>query len=61
MENIYDLKLHESLKIVGSGIDTEITRVPGGWIYNILTYVKLDDYWKSTPVFVPYNNEYQTI
>ena len=27
MGSIYDLKLNESLKIVGSGIDTEITRV----------------------------------
>jgi hypothetical protein len=37
MKNIYDLKLHEGAKQTGEGIDLEITRVPGGWIYNFLT------------------------
>jgi len=55
MQNIiYDLKLHESTKIYEGLI---VTRVPGGWIYeiqkpmaNILEIV-----------FVPFNNEFQII
>lgn len=33
-KTVYDLALHESLKVKnGVGGDIEITRVPGGWVY----------------------------
>jgi len=59
MKNIYELELHEAIEIKGNGIDTEIRRVPGGWIYNLMTRTKSNGAvnWISTPVFVPYNND----
>jgi hypothetical protein len=38
-KTIYDLKMNESLKYssgADSTLDVEITRVPGGWIYNFI-------------------------
>lgn len=53
MKTIYELKLHESLKLEGF----EITRVAGGWIYRYWDYTKQDYYANST--FVPYNKEFK--
>jgi hypothetical protein len=59
MKSIYELGLHEAIEVRGDGIDTEIRRVPGGWIYNLMTKAKSNGAvnWISTPVFVPYNND----
>lgn len=45
-KTIYDLKLHESIKVRGR---LWVSRVPGGWLY---------EYLGSTSVFVPYNDEF---
>ncbi len=48
-KTIYDLKLHEQLKI---STCIYVTRVPGGWLY---------DYYEDgqkTACFVPYSNEF---
>lgn len=55
MKSIYDLKLHESIKVAGDRIATEVTRVPGGWIYNLMTEAKKSE-WYSSLVFVPFDN-----
>ena len=55
MNDIYKLKLHESID--SSGL--KITRVPGGWIYMFWDYDKRVFYQTST--FVPFDNEYQKI
>ena len=62
-KKIYDLKLHEEMKITGHGIDTSILRVPGGWIYNLLTREQNvadsdNAKWYSNVVFVPFSNEF---
>lgn len=48
MKTIYDLKLHETLKLQEQGFI--VTRVPGGWIY---------DCFNSEPslCFVPWSPE----
>jgi hypothetical protein len=68
---IYDLGLHQSLKTTGNGIDIEITRVPGGWIYNFLTLKKDSEkkdsekkdsekkQWETNLIFVPYHGEFE--
>lgn len=45
MPNIYNMKLHERIKIDGM----RIMRVAGGWIYDEIN---------NTQVFVPFNNEF---
>lgn len=52
METIYDLKLHESIKINDGLL---VTRVPGGWIYDIFLGVRFPDivYRKVNSIFVP--------
>jgi hypothetical protein len=54
MNNLYDMKLHEFVKI-----DNKLTvmRVPGGWIYNRFGWDDGDVLRTST--FVPLNNEFQ--
>jgi len=50
---IYDLDLHEDLKMTdGKQADWYITRVAGGWIYSSLGL----EY--PTSVFVPYSIEF---
>lgn len=55
MKEIYDLKLHESVRL-DNGI--VIMRVPGGWIY---------DCWdcqtdtSKAGTFIPFNNEFQVV
>ena len=48
-KTIYDLELHES---ISKGLI--YTRVSGGWIVR-----SESRYQKRTPVFVPYNSEFQ--
>jgi hypothetical protein len=49
-KTIYDLELHETLKIAN---DMYVYKVPGGWIYQIIC----DD--EVSCVFVPYGQEYR--
>jgi len=61
MDNIYELKLHESTDIEFKTLDGvivwyRILRVPGGWIYLLWDVLK-EVY--SSPVFVPYSTEYK--
>ena len=49
MKTIYNLQLHERLNI---DKDILITKVPGGWIYEL----RDTDGWNA--VFVPYNVEF---
>lgn len=55
-KTIYDLELHETLKI---NKYNEISRVPGGWIYNksIISPTKGSVFMTST--FVPLDNEFR--
>jgi hypothetical protein len=54
-KTIYDLTLHEVLKVKnGTNGDTEITRVPNGWIYAF----DYPGYHQSPLVFVPYHTEF---
>lgn len=65
-ENIYELGLHESTLIKTQYFDdpnnfTKVTRVPGGWIYEIHER-GLGEKEVSTSVtstFVPYNDEFK--
>lgn len=55
---IYDLVLHQSMEIkTDVGGKVEITRVPGGWVYCF----EYPGYRSSPIVFVPFNNEFQTV
>lgn len=59
LKTIYDLKLHEELRIDGT---LTIQRVPGGWNYKYYEgFVNgYDIDWKlSNIIFVPYHNEFQ--
>ena len=53
-KSIYDLELHETLKIQ----DYDVIRVPGGWVYRVDP-----QYYKEgsdgIAVFVPYNKEFK--
>ena len=48
-DELYYLDLHET---TGAGNGTTITRVPGGWIYMLGP--------NSSPVFIPFNDEFET-
>ncbi|MDM1513575.1 hypothetical protein [Myroides odoratimimus] len=55
-KTIYDLKLHESIRLKSkinetSSVTFNVTRVPGGFIYQ--------NYEKNALVFVPYNEEFK--
>ena len=52
-KNIYELELHEILKIKGRN-NLVVIRVAGGWIYR-------DERGDEVPVntFVPFHNEFQ--
>lgn len=52
-KNIYELELHESTYIPDAW--TTIVRVPGGWIYAIVSDAAGE---KSAPVFIPYSREF---
>lgn len=51
-KTIYDLELHESLKI---NDEMRLIRVPGGWIYQTVH----PDTMLCESVLVPFNNEFQ--
>ena len=51
-KTIYDLELHELLNVN----NTDVRRVPGGWIYDCWDIEK-DEF--KTGVFVQFNNEFQ--
>ncbi len=53
-KSIYDLKLHETLWEMDSGVN--IQRVAGGWLYSSFDENEQTIY---NSVFVPYNNEFQ--
>jgi hypothetical protein len=63
--DIYNMKLHDVINPVIPGKDTQIIRVPGGWIYYEYTMdqqptatgVWVDNY-RPTSVFIPYHNEF---
>ena len=55
MSEIYKMKLHETLMLDDCLL---ITRVPGGWIYEISAETGTGGY-SLTSVFVPYNNEFE--
>jgi len=55
MENIYEMKLHQTLRL---DIYTEVLRVAGGWIYTIYSSNE-EAINKPTSVFVGFNNEFQ--
>lgn len=64
MNEIYEMKLHDILTPKDS--DTQIQRVPGGWIYTTYQteqYTQVDGTWSEnyrlSSVFVPFDNEFQ--
>ena len=56
-KTIYDLELHETIRIPVDHIEWHITRVASGWIYS---HVRLDQGQMNT-IFVPYNNEFNPL
>jgi hypothetical protein len=59
---LYSLKLNETLHAdMKWGVRTDITRVPGGWIYQPICRHSngKDEYY--APCFVPFNNEFQNV
>jgi hypothetical protein len=50
MNDIYKLKLHETMSIGGG----EILRVTGGWVY-----ITFSVEGSATSTFVPWHNEFQ--
>lgn len=50
MDDIYTMKLHDTLNTEGN---INITRVPGGWIYNYAM--------RNYTVMVPYNDEFNNV
>lgn len=50
---IYELKLHDSTWVEEKGLNINILRVPGGWIYNQRLLNET-----ITSVFVPFNTEF---
>lgn len=57
-KTIYELGLHETLKIVNTlGGNIEITRVPLGWVYAF----DYPGFRQSPIVFVPYSEEFKKI
>lgn len=56
MTDLYDMKLHEQTTPKNIPL-TEITRVPGGWIYVYYQKDGMNGYREST-VFIPYNEEF---
>jgi hypothetical protein len=56
-KTIYELKLHETLKLVNSiNGNIEVTRCAGGWIYSF----EYPGFRQSPIVFIPFNNEFIT-
>lgn len=53
--NIYKMKLHETIKGCNHELTYYITRVAGGWIYEM----PRGNTRRFTSVFVPFNNEFQ--
>jgi len=51
-KTIYDLRLHEILRVDKS---VYVTRVPGGWIYHFWDFLDKMD----SMVFVPLNDEFK--
>lgn len=51
---IYKLNLHECYQVKVGFADYQVTRVPGGWIYN---HPRLDSGQMNT-IFVPYSKEF---
>lgn len=63
MDKLYGLSLHETIPLPNS---TEVTRVPGGWVYRFFQFHQVsggDGQWSENyvadSVFVPFNNEFQ--
>lgn len=55
-ENIYDLKLHETIALDRWN---DILRVPGGWIYKEWSGDADNPFVTTT--FVPFNNEFKDV
>ena len=53
--NIFDLKFNEKTCLEDN--ETQVTRVPGGWIYRFWDY-RSQEYPAIGGVFVPLNNEF---
>ena len=53
-KTIYELDLHEALKITTNLGPIEITRVPGGWVYCF----DYPGFRQSHIVFIPFNTEF---
>lgn len=60
MKSMYDLELNETLPAeMQWGLRTDITRVPGGWIYQSIIRAYNGGDTHLVPVFVPFNNEFK--
>lgn len=57
--NMYNLKLHESMRARLEDTEIETIRVPGGWIYRFFQYIPSENEWINTnSVFVSFDNEF---
>lgn len=57
-EKMYSLKLGEYLEKPTANYYTQLTRVPGGWLYE--KYYKFHgENHNSRSCFIPFNNEFQ--
>ncbi len=59
-ESIYELALHEDMRISTTYSTIDVIRVPGGWIYSLFTWnCSTDSMDLLSTVFVPFNTEFK--
>lgn len=56
MEDIYKLKINQTVEVSCNILEYYVTRVPGGWIYTQFTSMN-GDTGHLFPIFVPYIKE----
>jgi len=54
---IYEMWLHDEIDM---GCNSHIIRVPGGWIYLRQNFSDVNG-WTESQVFVPFDNEFQSV
>lgn len=68
MKEIYDLDLGETYYPPTAVTGTNIMRVPGGWIFNMITIMfgqydnqgqYMGDQHKTSSIFIPYSDEFR--
>jgi len=56
-DKIYQMKLHETIRMGDKGFDALITRVAGGWLYTM----EIGGNYIGTTTFVRFDNEFMIL